>query len=580
MPADLQELTRYHDALLQERKSWEPDWRACAKQFLPRKMRLIESGDTTNKGGQLNDLMDNTGVYAMRDLVSGLYGNLTPPSQAWFLLGLQDESLERRGGTREFLDETQKRMRALFVRGGFYNAVRSLYGELGTFGTGFIFALPDDETGVRFTTLTVGEYVLDINEYGRVDTVFRTMDLTARQMVRMFGYDKCPETVQRESEHPSSPLARFKVVHAIYPRDDRNPGKMDGKNKRFASVYWMEPSGANATNRVGDGGARLLSEGGFNQFPGFGVRWDVTGNDIYGISPAMQTRPACQMVQQMKLTALKAAHKESDPPMVGPGSMKNIDILPGGQNFVDNNSPGQAVYPAINLRPQLQNTLLFIQAEQQQVKEGLFGNILRLMMDTDRRQMTAREVAAREGEKQLLVSALERMNDELFVPLIDLLFTIMAQQDLLPPWPQEISGVPIRVELVTLLAQAQKMGATARVDQFMTFVGQNSQMFPDLLDAVKPDETANDYASYLGIEADELRPQEERDAIRQGRAKAAQAQQQQQMLEQAQSAAGTAKTLADTDMGLGQDGESKNALQSLLAGLGAMGQQQAGGVQQ
>jgi len=579
MPADLQELTRRHEALLQERQSWEPDWRLCAKQFLPRKMRLIESGDTTNKGSQLNELMDNTGVYAMRDLISGLYGNLTPPSQTWFRVGLQDEAVERKGGTREWLDEVQKRMRSIFVRAGFYNAARAIYGELATFGTGFMFALPDDETGMRFVTLTVGEYALDTDEYGRVDTVFRTMDLTGRQMVRMFGYDKCPPVAQRECDKPSSPLVRFKVVHAIYPRDDRTPGKMDGKNKRFASVYWTEPSGTNASNRVGDGGVRMLSEGGFDAFPGFGVRWDVTGNDIYGISPAMQTRPACQMVQQMKLTALKAAHKESDPPMVGPGSMKNIDILPGGQNFVDNTSTGQAVYPAINVRPQLQNTLLFIQSEQQQVKEGLFNNILRLMMDTDRRQMTAREVAAREGEKQLLVSALERMNDEFFIPLIDLVFTTMAKQDLLPPWPQEIAGMPIRVELVTMLAQAQKMGATARVDQFMAFIGQNAQMFPDLLDTLKPDETANDYAEYLGIEADELRSQEDRDALRQSRAQQAKAQQQQVALEQAQAAAGTAKTLADTDMGPGQDGESQNALQSLLAGIGNMSQRQAGAQQ-
>jgi len=195
------------------------------------------------------------------------------------------------------------------------------------------------------------------------------------------------------------------------------------------------------------------------------------------------------------------------------------------------------------------------------------------MTDSDRRQMTAREVAAREGEKQLLVSALERMNDEFFIPLIDRTFSVMAQQDLLPPWPAEIAGMPIRVEMITLLAQAQKMGATARIDQFMGFIGQSAQLYPELIDAVKPDEMANDYADYLGIEADELRPQDERDALRQGRAKAAQAQQQQAMLEQAQSAAGTAKALSETQVGLGD--ESRNALQALLAGIGAAGQQQA-----
>lgn len=577
MAVDLQELTRRHDALLQERKSWEPDWRACARQFLPRKMRLLESGDQTNKGGQLNDLIDNTGVYAMRDLVSGLYSILSSPAQPWFLIGLQDEKMERSPGVRQWLDETQKRMRSIFMRSGFYNAARSLYYELGTFGTAFMFAVPDDTTGVRFTTLTAGEYALDTNEHGRVDTVFRTMDLTARQVVRMFGHDKCPDNVKRENDSPSTPLQRFKVVHAVYPRDDRSPGKMDGKNKRFASVYWLEPSGSSSNVRTGSGGAHLLSEGGFDQLPGFGPRWDVTGNDIYGTSLAMQTRPACQMVQQMKITALKAAHKEADPPMVGPGSLKNIDILPGGQNFADNVGTGQSVYPAMSIRPQLQNSLLFIQAEQGQVREGLLNNVLKMASDSDRRQMTAREAAIRDAEKQMLVSQLERLSDEFFIPLIDLTFSLMAQQDLLPPWPQEIAGMPIRVELVSLLSQAQKMGATARVDQFVAFIGQGAQIWPDLLDTVKPDEMANDYADYLGIEADELRSQDERDVLRQGRAKAAQAQQQQVMLEQAQAAAGTAKTLSEADMGQGQDGESRNALQSLLAGLGsAMGQQQTG----
>ena len=576
MPADLQELARRHDALRQDRLSWEPDWRACAKQFLPRKVRVLEAGDETNRGGQLNELMDNTGVYAMRDLVSGLFGNLTPTTSPWFLVGLQDETVERRPGVRAWLDEVQKRMRMVFSRSGLYNAMRALYGELGTFGTGFMFVQPDDSVGMRFTTLTIGEYCLDTNEYGRVDTVFRTMDLTARQVIRMFGYGKCPAQVQRESNHPSTPVQRFRVVHAVYPRDDNNPGKMDGKNKKFASVYWLEPSSGGTTKPNDGSGNFLLSEGGFDEFPGCGVRWDVTGNDVYGTSPAMQTRPACQMVQQMKLTALKAAHKEVDPPTVGPGNLKGMDLMPGGQTFVDNVGNGQAVYPAQQVRPQLQNTLLFIQAEQAQIKEGLFGNVLRTMMDNDRRQMTAREVAAREAEKQLLVSSLERMNDEFFIPLIDLAFTNMAKQDLLPPWPEEIAGKPIRVEMITLLAQAQKMGGTARIDQFMGFIGQTAQLFPEMIDTVKVDEIANDYADYLSLEADEMRPQEERDAIRQGRAKAQQAQQQQAMLEQAQAAAGTAKTLSETDAGTGADGERKNALQTISSALaaGANNQQQ------
>ena len=32
---------------------------------------------------------------------------------------------------------------------------------------------------------------------------------------------------------------------------------------------------------------QFLSESGFDKFPGVAARWEVTGNDIYGASPAM-----------------------------------------------------------------------------------------------------------------------------------------------------------------------------------------------------------------------------------------------------------------------------------------------------
>lgn len=74
-------------------------------------------------------------------------------------------------------------------RSNFYTS--NAYGELGAFGTGFVFALADKGQGIRFHPLTVGEYCLDANEYNRVDTVFRNIDMTLRQMARL-ACPPCP----------------------------------------------------------------------------------------------------------------------------------------------------------------------------------------------------------------------------------------------------------------------------------------------------------------------------------------------------------------------------------------------------
>ena len=564
------DLVRRHDMLKDERESWEKDWVSCAKLFLPRKCRILErDSNQTNKGGLRTDIVDSTGIYAMRDLAAGLHGGMTSPARPWFRLGLQDENLTKRAAVRSWLDEVQNRMRILLHRSNFYNAVHHCYEELGTFGSCFLFELPDPRSGVRFTPLTVGEYCLDIDEHARVDTVFRTLDLTARQIVRMFGWDSVPQYVQTDYERPARPTIRYRVVHAIFPRDDCKPGKMDGKNKPFASVYWLEPTSSKSGNLGSNmSGYHLLSEMGFDELPGFGPRWDVTGMDVYGRSPGMDVAPDARMLQQMRISTLKALHKMVDPPVVSQGWLKNLDTLPGGQNYMDGqNTQGQMVYPIFQVKPDLADASVYMQQVQNQIKEGLFNNLFRLLMNSDRRQITAKEVAAREEEKLILIGpVLERLHDELFIPLVDRTFNLMVKQDLLPPWPKEIQGMPIKVEFVSLLAQAQKMVSTSAVDQFMGFIGAHAQVFPELLDIPDMDKVADGYADYLGLEADMLKSQDQRDQSRQAKQKMAQQAQAQQTMDQLGSAADAAKTLSDTQMASGEG--SPNALQALLSGLG------------
>ena len=204
-----QELSQRHEALLSERTTWELDWKALAKYFLPRKCRVLESeSNDTNKGGLRTDVVDNTGILSMRDLAAGMHGGMTSPARPWFRLGLQDEELAGFRPVRSWLDDCQDRMRNVFHRSNFYNVVHMLYGELGTFGTGFMFALGDERTAVRFVPLTVGEYCLDTDEHGRVDTIYRVIPMTVRQLVRRFGYEKCPEVVRRIFDNPGKTVDR------------------------------------------------------------------------------------------------------------------------------------------------------------------------------------------------------------------------------------------------------------------------------------------------------------------------------------------------------------------------------------
>ncbi len=570
-------LEQRFQSLLEARQSYEPAWQDLADHFLPTRFRnTAKNPDSWRKMPLLNDkLVDATGILAMRTLAAGLQGGMTSPARPWFQLSLEDSELARHAPVKEWLADVTKRMAKIFNSSNFYNAVHTLYGELGTFGTAFMLELADFAHGFRFVPFCAGEYCLDTNESQRVDVVFRRFRMTTRQLAARFGQDNLPPHMLRQGRHK---LESYTVVHAIYPRKDRLLGKASTKHMPFASVYWLEGQGAWGGRGAQHGGTRIkrghvLSESGFMEFPGFGVRWDVAGNDVYGRSPAMDVLPDCRMLQQMGITMLKAIHKSVDPPTAVSASLKavGLDLTPGGVNYVEV-APGQspqAARPILEIRPDIQAGRVAMQDVQKQIQQGLYNDLFRLLLDGKGSRITAKEVAAREEEKLILLGpALERLHCELFIPLIERTFQLMLRHDMVPPMPPAFCGQKVKVEFVSLLAQAQKMVSTSSVDRLVAFVQSLAPTKPEALDMLDTDKAVEEYAEYLGVAPAILHSKEERDAIRQERKDATQAvtmqkvqaEQQKSNLENLQGIAKIAQDLSKVSL------EEKNLVTALLTG--------------
>ena len=154
---------------------------------------------------------------------------------------------------------------------------------------------------------------------------------------------------------------------------------------------------------------------------------------------------------------------------------------------------------------------------------------------TDTR-MTATEVAERHEEKLLMLGpVLERLHNELLDPLVDITFNRMIEANLIPPAPEELQGMELNVEFVSMLAQAQRAIGTNSVDRYTNTMGMIAQMKPDVLDKFDSDAWADSYADMLGISPELVVPGQVVAKIRQERAQAqqaaAQAEQQQQAVD-------------------------------------------------
>src|SRR5258708_22639753 len=99
---------------------------------------------------------------------------------------------------------------------------------------------------------------------------------------------------------------------------------------------------------------------------------------------------------------------------------------------------------------------------QQRIRRAFFEDLFLMMAQSDElrgsQPVTAREVEERHEEKLIALGpVLERTNDELLNPLVDRVYDMMDARGMFPPPPQDLHGQRLKVEYISIMAQAQKL---------------------------------------------------------------------------------------------------------------------------
>jgi hypothetical protein len=546
-----------------DRSSWRTHWIEISDYLIPRRGRyLLESQNS--KGRKRNTkIVDNTGGQALRTLSAGMMSGMTSPARPWFRLQTPEPDMMQMQGVKDWLGQCERIIRNILTRSNFYNTASTIYTELGAFGTGALYRRRHPTDIVSFRPFTAGEYVIAENEYGEVDTLGREFTMSVSQIVEQFVIDK--RTGTEDWSNVSKAVKRLwtqknyderiEVIHLIQPRrmEERDLTRpLDPKNKAFMDVY-MEK---------GADGDKLLQEGGFDRFPAYCPRWDVLGGDVYGVSPGMEHLGDIKQLQHEQRRKAQAIDKMVNPPMVGSVSLKGkpSTVLPGGTTYVDPQQGTQGFQPAYLVQPRINEMMMDIQEVQSRIQRGFYADLFAMMINSDRRMMTATEVAERHEEKLVLLGpVLQRLNTEFLDPLIEDVFMFALEAGMLPPPPPVLQGVDLEVKYISLLAQAQEAVAAASIERTFAFAGNLTAVFPDIVDNLNADEAIRSYGEIIGTSPEIMRDAEEVALLRQQRAEAQQAEQQMMQLQQGAQAA---KVLSEADT------QNPNALTALLQGRG------------
>lgn len=547
------DLQRRLESLRTERQSWISQWRDISTYLLPRNGRyLLQDRNIGNR--RHNQIFDASGGRAAKTLAAGLMAGMTSPARPWLRFVTRDRDLMKSQPVKIWLSECAARVLLIFAKGNTYRTLHQLYKEEGAFGTAATVTLDDYQSVMWHYPLTVGEYMIAQNWRGEIDTLYREFEKPVSTVVRefvidkdtgAFHWDRCSNTVKSLWDNGSLD-AWVPLVHAIEPRQDRIPGRLDAKNMPWRSVYWER----------GNNQDKFLRESGFEEFPAYCPRWEVEGGDVYGNGPGMEALGDIKGLQQKQLRKSQAIDQLTRPSMTLPTSMKNreIDGLPGGISYFDQAVQSHRLY---DVQADVQHLLIDIQDVRQLIDKAFFADLFLMISGADPR-MTATEVAARQEEKMLMLGpVIERNSDELLNPLVRSTFRRAMRAGLLPPPPPEMHMQAFDVEYVSVLAQAQRAISVNSIDRFV------GQMFtvvapakPEVLDRFDPDQWAEVYSDALGVDPELIVPGDKAALVRKQRAQM-QAQAQQAALNNQR--ADTAQKLGSTPTG----GGGSNLLQDL-----------------
>jgi hypothetical protein len=512
---------------------WEPYFEELRDNIQPQAGRFTDDERRTSSV-YLKRIVDHKGRKALNTLVSGLSAGMTSPARPWFRLGLYDSDLEQAKPVAEWLYEAQKRMYEVLRGSNIYRTLESCYRQIGCFGTFGGVIVPHFENVIHGFAFPIGTYRIAEDEDGDIGYLHRDCRMTVGSMVAKFGYDKCSSAVRRMFDRGDH-HAYVKVKHAIERRHERDRDSPLSRDMPFASMYWEE------------GEPTFLEIGGFSAPVLLVPRWEQTEGEAWATnSPGMNALGDVVQLQGQHRDKAMAIQKMHNPPLVGanPEAARFTRNVPGGVTVVNTADLAKGgLRPIYEVKPDIQWLAQDINETRQRISEAFFEDLFLMTSQSDRRQITAREIAERHEEKLLVLGpVLESLDHALLSPLIEATFAHMQNARLLPPPPREIQNMQIKVEYISALAQAQKAVGVAPIERTIGFAATLEQIRPGAMDNIDTDETVREFAEQVGVPPKIMRDAAQVAKDRQARA---QAQQQQMLMENAQGLAGAANLISE-----------------------------------
>ena len=528
----VEEILSRHKSLKGRRGLWENHWDDLARVQLPRRLGFVTQ--TSDGDRRMEDIFDGTPMQAARALSNAVGAQIRPEGENWHRIRAVEDIDESSDEAGDWFADTDERMRDAFEnpKSRMRQALGEADSDLVVFGTAAVFS-GEGENNLLFQTLHLKDALPIFGESGNAEGMLRDRRFTVRQAIARFGIDKLSDTIRQQKEQ--NKLDEYvNFLHAVVPRSDGNKDANLARNLPWADM-WIEIDEK-----------KLVSSGGFHEFPFAIPRWDTTSGEEYGRSPGMIALPDSNTAQAMQSTLLVAGQRAADPPLAVPddSTFDAPNTFPGGLAYYDLESAravGRIPIVPLDSGANIPLTREMQDDNRNQIWNAFFRNILRLPVGGP--QMTATEIVARKEEFiREIGPVFGRLETDYTAPLVERAFKIMLRAGALAPIPEVLSKKAVRFEYQSPIKRLRQQVEAAAAMEWARSMTEFGEIKPETLDLINTEALGRFTAKAGGIPHNIVNGEDEVKRLREERA---QAQAQAAQMEQLQAGADVASTAAN-----------------------------------
>src|SRR3954470_17123774 len=194
-------------------------------------------------------IVNDTATDAAKKLSAAALTGITSAARKWFGFSSMIPEVRDDHESRDWFDQARDLLLQLFGESNFYKVLPSIYDDLICPATSLAWLEEDERDVIRAVHTPVGQYRMCVDSRRRVSRVFWRFSMTVDQVVEKFG--QRPDGELDLSNFSPSLQNQWRdkryydwvtILHVTEPRVRRLHGKIDAKNKPWASC-WMEWSG-------------------------------------------------------------------------------------------------------------------------------------------------------------------------------------------------------------------------------------------------------------------------------------------------------------------------------------------------